>query len=429
MAPRGPSSKADPPLFRPEAIDAISGQGTLGRASIYQPAKLVALSGLIGCLVALGTAYLFLAEYPRRVTARGYILADDALSYLHATRDGIISEIMITEGEAVGVGQALMKLTFPSGLSSGPDLNHLVGSELDYRIDLLSEQLAGVEAEFDVRRDTLTAAIGGTLAEIEQLAKIEKARSHQLRLASSQYNALKRAHERGAVSPSTLLDAQKEIFDLRTAYLAGKQERLALGRTIAQYRNERRHTQLMRLNEVRQINLRMSDVREQHAHARFAAGMAIGAPVAGVVSGIQHRTGESVRHGDLLAVIDSGERRAGILHVPDGAAALVAEGATVSLIFEAYPVAKYGTWTGVIESLTNAPISVEHLEGPLAADGPAYVAKMRIQDRTEESSILRLLPGMIYTAHITLESRTIAEWLFDPLIEAFEVQMPGAIEP
>lgn len=422
MAPPDPPSRPDAPLFRPEAIIAISGQGTIGSASVYQPVKLIALCGLVGCLVVLGVAYLFSADYPRRVTARGYILADGALSYLHADRDGIVAEMSISEGDTVSAGDVLMELAFPSGLPSGSDVNHVVEAELDYRSALLSEQMAETAADFEIRQEALSAAIRSTQEEIHQLDQVERSRSQQLRLATVRYKALEVAHKRNAVSPSTLLDAQKEIHDLQTAFFSGKQERLVLGRMLGQYRSEQRRLRLTRTSEMRQIKLRMSDIREQHARVQFAASMTIEAPVAGVVGGLQHRPGESVRHGDLLAVIDNGQRRAGVLHVPDDAAAFLPAGATVRLIFDAYPITKHGTWTGVIESVTNAPIAVEQLEGPLPAEAPAYVAKLRIHDRSEEGLISRVLPGMAYTAHITLESRSVGEWLLEPLLEALEIQ-------
>lgn len=405
------------PLFRPEAIDAISQQGTMGNASIYQPARLIVLTAFVGCLTALGIVYLFLADYPRRVAVRGYLVADGALSYLYARRDGLVAEPLVTEGTEVDVGQPLLRLAFPSELSSGADLNQLVRQELDYRIELLSGQLDGTSSEFEHARNVVADTMRRSREEMAQLGEMEDLRLRQLQLAIRRYRAVKGAHDKRAVSASRLLDERAKLYDLRTAYLSRRQQRLAMARVVAGYQNEVRRLHIEQSKELRRINLEISNAREQHAHIRFAAEMTVDAPVAGVVGGFQFRAGESVRQGDLLLAIDDGNDRSGILHVPDGAAALVPEGTNVTIIFDAYPVAKYGKWTGTIESMTNVPIAPELLQGPLVAKEPAYIAKVRIDGENVIQPELRLLAGMQYTAHVVLESRTVGEWLFEPIME------------
>jgi membrane fusion protein len=85
----------------------------------------------------------------------------------------------------------------------------------------------------------------------------------------------------------------------------------------------------------------------------------------------------------------------------------VAPGQEVILRYDAFPYQRYGVGRGVITEIA-ATASPERPDAP-----PAYRVKVRLQG----GEPFALRPDMTLSASITLERRSLLDWLFAPLRE------------
>ena len=411
-------TEADRPLFRSEALESIQRRRFLSEASVQQPLKVRVFAALVTSIALAAAAFLAVAEYPRRVAARGYLTAEGALSYVHARKAGLIARTMVTEGSVVAANDPLVELTFPSELGDGADLNDVVAEELAFRIRELERQRSEQVHQYGRLEGALKAALAKREEERSELDASLRLQKRQFDIAIDQYRSMEEAFKKGAISRASMLDRRSEMIELQVGLSNRRQQHSSLEAAIVDHRRQIEQLRLEKGNSERRLEFALSEARERLAASRFAKALIMEAPVAGVVSALQFRTGESVRGGDILCAIAPDEGLLGVLHLSNSSAALVDEGRPVQLVFDAFPPAAYGSLTGVIRSIAGVPIAPESLEGPLDAEQPMYVARVHLVDSEfGEVPRFRLLPGMQFTAHIALERRTLAEWLLEPVLD------------
>jgi membrane fusion protein len=145
------------------------------------------------------------------------------------------------------------------------------------------------------------------------------------------------------------------------------------------------------------------------------------APVDGVVSGLLVRNGQTVSSSrPLLSIIpENGDYYAEVL-VPTRTIAFVRPGAAVQIRFDAYPYQKFGTHSGVIESVSRSTVLPTDKRFRINITEPVYLAHVRILQQGVEAygELLPLQSGMTLTADVLRDQRRLVEWIFDPLVSA-----------
>lgn len=105
----------DPPMFRQKALQRISSPDQLDKlVSIVSPRLWVALSAL---LVAAAGAIVWssVATVPTTISAPGYYLPQGGLRKIAAPASGILSRMIISDGEHVIAGEPLGSIALPGG--------------------------------------------------------------------------------------------------------------------------------------------------------------------------------------------------------------------------------------------------------------------------------------------------------------------------
>ena len=411
------------PLFRDEAIEAADDRRSLETVSLTQPLSVRVLASFIGCLTLIAIIFAVTVEYPRRVEARGYLTTQGALSYVYATRDGFVARSLVTEGSKVESEAPLMELAFPSELSEGTDLNEVVARELEFRLKGLERRKTEIDTRYGRLESVLTVGISRTEDQVSAMENVEQLQRSQLAIAISRHESAQKAFAKHAISKQALQEHKSRILETQVALTNAEQRRLSLSTRIIEYELDRERLRLELSNAMRVLEIELSETRERLARSRFDQASTVHAPVGGIVSAMQFREGESVRTGDVLLVIAPKESFIGMLHLPNKSAALLDEGRKIQLLFDAFPPAKYGVLTGTLGTIANVPINPEHLEGPIVADEPMYVAHVNLRDpEVGQATRFRLLPGMLFTAHVSLERRTLAEWILEPVLDVIVTQ-------
>src|ERR1043166_4478957 len=105
-------------LFRPEALrhreERLAG-GTLAISSAWQVG---AIAICIACLIAIATG-LASATYAPRQTVAGYLAPERGLAKVYAARPGIVTELLVRDGDLVTSGQLIARISVEQGLAAG----------------------------------------------------------------------------------------------------------------------------------------------------------------------------------------------------------------------------------------------------------------------------------------------------------------------
>lgn len=374
---------------------------------------------LLGCF-ALLLGFASFVPLPESVRCRFVLVSEGGTAPVTAPEPGTIVSVDVGLGQQVEAGQPLMTIAPYVEASQSP-------AELGARIDSLErerESAADLDRQLEAQQEARIAQARSELSRTR--AEVDAAQGRVTTLTSLTAQ-LERAHAEGAVSERELLGQRQQEQDARVD-LAAAQRRHSAARTALDALTAARQVELsQRYMEMRRIEGALNE-----AHAALAtlgesalpdAGsdtLTILAPHDGVVVGLPaERAGVVVERGQPLATIARlGTRMRAEIQVPERGAARVEQGATVRLLFDAYPYTRHGVVKGIMSWVS-----------PAARDGQ-LLAFARLEDVTIVVNDRRrpLLPGMSGEARIDVGSRTLLEYVFEPLSQLHEALRPGSHE-
>lgn len=417
----------DPALFRREALDAAS-------SHYGAPIRPMGLSGwaLTGFMVALFVGVLiFLAvgRYTRKETVPGALQPTAGAARVIALTAGVITEVYVTEGQHVEVGDPILQLSadpMVRGEEAGPESLPAALSEL---VDAGADREAqAIVRQAEARIETINLALGDLEARRRGLGENAAYLSEnigmqqdRLRLAQETYDAGESLHERQLFSTLQLRQRQEAV-------IAARQSLLSIQREI-----QRNREALERLNaEEGQLRAQLSETMASGAmtQAQFDQrriehladhGTVLVANKAGRVVALQARAGGTVQPGRALAVIlPPGTTLQAELWVPSRAAGFLQAGDRVRLMYEAFPYQKFGVGHGSVTSIAGAPTDPADLTVPIETKESLYRVLVSVDAGSVEGygKQWRLAPGMRLSADLVLDDRSMWEWLFDPIIAA-----------
>ena len=169
--------------------------------------------------------------------------------------------------------------------------------------------------------------------------------------------------------------------------------------------------QLLR-NELSTVEQRIAEINGRRAFV-------IRAPVAGRVSALQASSGKVAELNQLqLEIIPSSTLKAELL-VPSRAIGFVRAGQPVSIRYEAFPYQNFGRYEGtIIEISQNILTDSDVSSAPIKMQEPVYRVTVAL-DRQDISAYGKRLPlqaGMLLTADVILDRRSLMRWVLDPLL-------------
>ncbi|MEW9580770.1 HlyD family secretion protein [Paraburkholderia sp. DGU8] len=368
-------------------------------------------------LIAVAIAFAFVREVELKQDVRAEIVSPAEIKIQGLS--GLISEIYVSRASRVAPGEPLFRLDRDFSLASnGLQRTAFDEHERDEQIRTSDAQYLQRKADLRAQLDAARLAAQSRHAEIaalgEQLAQnralADEAGRKLARLESvADYVAADRIEQASA-------DTHQAKVAL--AQSAARRQQLAadLGAALS--------TQAglgAQLNELDARHAReLQDIRMRFEQSRHDA--TISAPKAGVVTYSALVPGRTLAPDDVALVISTGEKGAlrAALRIPSRRRGFVREGQIVRLKFDAFPYARFGSYPARIDSISRttvrSPMSQAGASEPRSPEGD-YMAWATLGGDTFnfERQRFDILPGMVATASIVIERRTIAEWVLAPL--------------
>jgi membrane fusion protein len=132
--------------------------------------------------------------------------------------------------------------------------------------------------------------------------------------------------------------------------------------------------------------------------------------------------GQAVPSGATLAVMaPAGSTLMADLYVPSRAAGFIRPGQRVNLMYQAFPYQKFGVGRGRVQSVSRTVLGPGETAIPgLEMKEPVFRVRVQLDSAVVSAygQTLPLQPGMLLTADIVIDRRSLAEWLLDPIYAA-----------
>jgi membrane fusion protein len=432
--PRSPSEHR--PLFRKEAIDAQR-EKFLGEAGLAQPIRLWVYTVVAMLIAAIVVAVAVWGHYTRRERVQGYLTSAVGTAVVRTTEAGIITDLSVKEGDVVKAGQRLGVLTIDRSGVNGLNSNETIRTELARQKQSRETERVEIVQSGHQQVEQLGRRVASLQQQLHESDLEIATQRERLKSANEIADLWKNMQSKEFVSPIFVQQKADDARDQSVKLQQMLRGRATLAGDLATAQADIPLAQNRTRQQLDQIDQRISEMTQQSAELAgrlerdVSRDMVITAPIDGIVTNIGPAHGQTVAADTQFATIlpkDSALHAE--LLVPTRAIGFVHVGQPVTLRYEAFPYERFGQYHGRVESVGKDIWTQGQTVGPLSAHEPVYriVVAIDKQEITSGKDSLPLRAGMVASADLLMERRTLLEWLFQPIIQLRERMRSGSSE-
>lgn len=408
------------------------------------PARLPrALLVIVAALIGLLLGWSVFAKLDIVATAQGRLVPLSFTKVVQPAEAGVVTEILVKEGDAVNEGQLLLRLDSRLSQADTQALGRDVALKKLALRRIEAERLdrpflpaksdpadlyAQVEGQLRARRqaflDSLaqeSETLNKTRADLLSARQVHDKLTQTLPTYRQSAEAYRKLLQEGFVGEIAAAEKAREAIEKEQDSKAQAAAVTSLRASIAH--SERRLTALRsqyrsqleneRIDMLSQLNRSAQELEKSNVKAGL---LEIRAPNAGVVKDLATTTrGAVVSAGALLmTIVPKDEPLQAEVLLKNEDVGFVAVGQAVTLKVAAYPFQKYGLLDGTVV-LISADAADPRQQQPAAQPMLNYRALVRLASSQLSFDKLPLNPGMLVIAEVHQGQRSVIEYLLSPV--------------
>ncbi len=416
----GPARSTQVPLFRPEAVAAagnrITGEVLIQTSMSIRIGAICAGIMLVSACIALATLSI-----PQKENVTGWLVPRGGLIRLNARDGGVLDALLVSEGQAVTFGQPIARIGLSNSTSSGDAAGQIAGA-------LHLERLAAISFA-NAKRDQLAAEqkdlVGKRALLSRQLLAAQKTivlQQRQVALAQTELQRAITVADEGFMSGHDL-DAR------RSALLAAEQSASQMDGLMTQVRQQISEVDA-RLhaipNEIAAVNAQRASTEaglsERATANEVESTYVITSATTGRVLTLPVEQGQSLAQGSTIAIIAPRDfELVAELFAPSRAIGFVQTGDEVNLMYDAFPFERFGVAKGRVQTVSRTILAPSETGFQGASlQQPTFKVQVGLVSQTASAygRAIPLQPGMLLTAEIVVDHRSLFGLAFDPLFAA-----------
>lgn len=432
-------------LFREEAQNAHRPK-LHGEIILYSSwqwwALTVAVALFVVALVALG----FWGEYTRRVAVSGYLTPVAGVLRIYSQQGGRAAKVWVKEGDVVSAGQALVTVADERADAAGRDALGLGADQLQERAGNLRNVIAQQRSLYQHSRESLVRRIASLEQEIAQLQLEQRTQETRLAFAQRTQRRYSELEAENFVSPLAVQEKQEAVADqeARLQTLQRTQTQLVRDRETA--RSDLAELPMREKTQIAELERTLSSTQQDLIELNIKRELTVTSPHAGRISGLTIQHGQVVSaERPLMMLLPYGSTPGtsaleGHLFAQSKDAGFVRTGQEVFLRYSAYPYQKFGHYRAKVIEVARTPLLPAELPFPIApkvetglfsalagaaAQGaatansgePLFRIRVALEHQTARAYGVDqpLQSGMQLDADVMLDTRTIFEWVMEPV--------------
>jgi len=403
-------------LFRPEAL-AQQQRRLQGEVSLTRPPALVWLTWLIAAIALISLIFLLSGNYLRKQTALGLLQPELGVVRLQATAAGVVSSVLVKEGETVVQGQPLLQLSSRLYAQGQPELNATLLQERQQMLDALLAQKQQNQQKHQLQLAEVKQKISSLELQLIELNQQISTFSERLRLNQQQVQQLQKLNGTGYISEIELNRQRDVMLSMQQQDKVLNGQHLALSEQLSQQQNVQQQLPLQFQQELTQLEQQISEHKNQLARLQHEQSSLITAPVAGVVSAVLVKTGQQLEQGvTALSLLPADNQLEAVLYLPTRAIAFVEPGQQARIRYHAFPYQRFGVHQAEIIEVSSTVLLPNEVSDVTLTE-PSYRLRLKLsaQQISAYNRELPLKAGMSLEADIVTEQRSLLQWLFDPI--------------
>src|SRR6266508_1018248 len=417
-----PQPPASETLFRPEGIAERPTQW-LGNV-LFEPKITSSIFVAAAMLAAIAVlALVFFGSFTRKARINGWLAPQQGVARIFTPQPGVVTQIRVSEGTRVTKGTPLIAL-------SGEVQSETLGATKEEIVHRLVERRNSLTTAMNVQRRLLDQEAAELSQRLTILTRERASFTSELDLLRSQVqiaeDALTRQRMSGAdFNVANRQNSTRNHFELDARLKALERTRSAHERAILELQSTLQAFPLRRQNQLGEIGRNLAALEQELAEAEARRQIVITATHEGTVTGIQTEPGGNANPNvPLMSIVPTDSLLEAHLFSPSRAIGFVRPGQRVLLRYQAFPYQKFGLYEGVIKSVSRSAISPSELSQQLTGlaslvgvNEPMYRVTVELAQQTAMAygQAVPLQAGMQLEADVMIESRSLIEWVLDPL--------------
>ncbi|WP_105166576.1 HlyD family secretion protein [Pseudoalteromonas sp. T1lg23B] len=404
-------------LFRKEVME-HKRHRLEGAVSLVQPPLFKTLTILICTVVVISIVFLSIGKYTRKERVSGVVEPNTGILRLKAPQTGVISEILVNEGEYVAQGAPILRIASAKHSKHAVELNQALLNQYSFQLQSLEQQLLHQKRQNSLAITELEQQKATAKARLAELEQQSQTFAERLKLNETMVSQISTLKGSGYISELELQRQRDTLLSLKQQASSIQSERLSLLSQIEQLDNQLEKLPLEQSNHLSQLQSQKADLQIRLSSVEQQRLGELRAPKSGLVSGLMAKVGKNVMEGqNLLTVLPENSQMQAVIFVPTSAFGFVNEGQKTRLRYHAFPYEKFGVYDGKVIEVSQSVIFPDETNTPGIISAPAYrvVVALDNQEVQAYGKASALRPGMTLDADIIIEERSLLRWLFDPI--------------
>lgn len=403
-------------LFRQEVFHAQR-RKLHGDVILVQPVGLKVIAIMFAVIGSLLLTFAATREYTRKESALGYITPESGITAVRATRGGVLTNLLVSEGSVVDVGTPL----FESRL----DIETGDGFVSERRKDSLQERLFQLdlrESDLDVRFSSeetrLRSLVSSLDSELQAISRSRDIQKEAARVATDKFERYTRLLDEEVISGVEYESAQSQNLNAQLSLESMQQQYLAKQAAMQNARYQLSGLATQKREEESRLASERSQIEESLAAVDAQSNYMMRSPIRGRVSAVSAQPGELLDAGrTVVQLVPESTPLEAVILVPSASSGFIAPGQEVNLLLDAFPYQKFGSLPATVTDVSDSPFMPGDLVAPVPLDRPMY----RVRASLERDAVyaygedVPLKPGMTLVGDIVIDRRSILEWMFEPL--------------
>lgn len=405
-------------LFRPEAVKQ-QGVKLDGDVIIAQPVRTTVLVVALVFTILLALVFLSQSSFNRKETVSGYLKPDLGVARIAPQRNGTIVTLFVEDGQTVTAGQKLALISSDEYLEHGSNLSSQLLSALEQQRTNLKLRLNEYDISFRQQKATLEGQLANVKSQLREIKSQQAVMAERLKLNEQKLNDFNHLRELGHISTTEfnnlrelVLTLQQQQKDLQISYQAQQGQLLQLEAQYLALPNDYEQQKV-------QISTELAKLSQQHTEMSARSEVLLTAPVAGRVTNLVAELGSMAIAGkSILTIVPDNSTLYAVLLVPTRAFGFIQPGQETRMRYEAFPYQRFGLYRGEIVQFSKSVLLPNEVNMPVPVSEPVYQVHVKLDSQAVNAygSEVMLQSGMLLSADIVLEQRSLLNWLFEPIL-------------
>lgn len=405
------------PLFRKEAID-HQRERLYGELILAQPISYWVITIFLVSATIVACYFLVTNSYTKKEKVSGIITPQDGMVTVYPPQSGILMKLNVVEGMPVEESEELFNILVDQRMPGGEYVGVKIIEQLNTQKSYLNKKLIYEQERISTELSANETRARRLKKEIDQLNVLIRIQGENRDLTLNTYTRMKDLLSENIIS-------SMDVEEYYKRYLEQKQQSESLYMRIDEATSNLEETILntrsLEINSKREIvdiENQLTEIAKQQTQVEGQRQMMVNAPVAGRIASVVASVGQRIDPAKpLFSIIPKGSNLQADLYLPTRSIGFLEVGQHINISYEAFPYQKFGTYPGKIVQIARSVIMPGEPASGLTFQEPVYkvVASLESQNIKAYGKEIPLKSGMVLSADVVLDERSLFEWLLEPI--------------